>query len=60
MLECEITRNGILYYAVEKGKTDSINGRFYDNVEEAYSDTCKFLRNAGIGFCLIVPAALYE
>ena len=60
MLECEIIRSGILFYAIEKGKSDSLDGKFYDNIEEAYVGTCEFLRKLGTSFIISVPAELYD
>ena len=59
-MECEIVRSGILFYAVEKGKDTSVNGEYYDTVDDAYAGVCKFLRNLGTSFILTVPVELYD
>ena len=59
-MECEIVRSGILFYAVEKGKQKSVNGEYYDNLDDAYDGVIKFLRNLGTSFILTVPAELYD
>ena len=60
MIECEVIRQGILYFVAEKGSSKSINEEYYDNVDDAYRNACRFLRNEGVSFILTIPAEIYE
>ena len=60
MIEYEIRRSGILYFMVERNKNESVDGNFYDNIEDAYRGGVKYLRSIGCAFILSVPVELFD